>query len=379
MTARRPRAATAAAGGALCLLLAACGADERTVDITDVRERKDAGPAPPDVSTAERFRFSEDGRRQIARDAEAARAKPDWTWTTPAGWKETGGGQFREMGWEVAGAPDAAASFSLAQGGTLANVNRWRAQMGLPPVDEAAVGKLEKRPFLGEDAVFVDLSGTFSGGAMGGAARSVEDARMLGLILEIRGTSAFLKMTGPAAVVEAERERFLALARSVRPAPRMDPHAAPSPPEAPKEPPAGTAPFRWTAPEGWTQQPARMMRVATYRPAGAKEAEAVVSTAGGGLADNLNRWRSQMGLGPLSEEEIAALPRGKALGRTAVFLAMDGDYGGMDGAAGKKGWTFLGAVIERPGQSVFVKMVGPTAEVRPEEKRFREFVESLRE
>jgi hypothetical protein len=36
-------------------------------------------------------------------------------------------------------------------------------------------------------------------------------------------------------------------------------------------------------------------------------------------------------------------------------------------------------VIERPGQSVFVKMVGPTAEVRPEEKRFREFVESLRE
>jgi hypothetical protein len=384
MTTRRPRAAIVAASGVLCLLLAGCGAEERTVEITDVRERKDAGPAAPDASTLERFRFARDAQQLLERDTETAPPKAAWQFTTPAGWTETGGGEFREMGWTLASSRDAAASFSLAKGGVLANLNRWRGQMGLAPVDAAALAQLEKRPFLGEEALFVELAGTFSGGSMSGPAKPIENAKMLGLIVEIRGTSAFLKLTGPAAAVDAEKEAFLALAQSIRPAPRKDPHAAPPPADTapPKDRAAGTGPFRWTAPEGWTQQPDRAMRIATYRPAGAKEAEVVISQfpgAAGGLSENLKRWRSQMGLQPLSEAEIAALPRGKALGRTAVFLSMDGDYGGMDGTAGKKGWTFLGAVVEGPEQSVFVKMVGPTGEVRPEEARFREFVESLRE
>jgi hypothetical protein len=394
MTTRVPRAAIrrrgrvparAVGGAALLLLLAACGKDERTVDVTDVRERRETAPAATDASTAERFRFTRDGQEIFAREAEA-QAKPAWEWRTPAGWTETGGGQFREMGWTVAAAPDVQVTFSRAGGGTLANVNRWRGQMGLPETDAAAVAALEKRPFLGRQAVFVDLTGTFSGGPMtAGGGKPVEGARMLGLIVDAGGTSAFLKMTGSAAGVEAERERFLALAASVseaKPEAPTDPHAGLPPPPSPHDAAPAPAPFRWTEPEGWVRQGDRSMRIATFKPRDAKEAEVVVSRfagTAGGLFENLKRWRDQMGKPPLTEAEIAALPRAKALGRTAVFVSIDGDYGGMDAAEGKRGWTFLGAVIEGEQHSVFVKLVGPTAEVRPEERRFREFVESFRE
>ena len=111
------------------------------------------------------------------------------------------------------------------------------------------------------------------------------------------------------------------------------------------------------------------MRLATFRPAGAPTSEVVVSRfpgRTGGLAENLKRWRDQMGKPPLSEAEIAALPRAKAMGRTAVFVTIDGDFsGGMDPASNVKGARFLGAVLEGDDFSYFVRLVGPAEAVRP--------------
>lgn len=58
-----------------------------------------------------------------------------------------------------------------------------------------------------------------------------------------------------------------------------------------------------TVPEGWTLDPApRPMRLATYRAAGHDETEIAVSRFGGdvgGELANVNRWRGQVGLGPI--------------------------------------------------------------------------------
>jgi hypothetical protein len=224
--------------------------------------------------------------------------------------------------------------------------------------------------------------------------KKVEDARMLGLIAEAGGSSAFLKMVGPAADVETERERFLALAASVREAPaRADPHAGlgiPPPGGTPggpaagggAAPPAAPPPGRpkWTVPEAWTALDDRPMRLGTFRPAGSS-GEVVVSRfpgRTGGLFENVKRWREQMGKPPLSEEEIAALPRAPAMGRTAVYVTIDGDYRGMGGSTAKD-VRFLGAILEGEDFSYFVRFVGPAEEVRREEARFKAFVESFRE
>jgi hypothetical protein len=123
------------------------------------------------------------------------------------------------------------------------------------------------------------------------------------------------------------------------------------------------------------------MRAATFRPADAK-GEVVVSRLtgrAGGLFENVKRWREQMGQAPLTEAEVAALPRVPSMGRTAVLVAIDGEWsGGMDPSSTTKGARFLGAVLEGEDASWFVKYVGPADEVRREEARFKAFVESFR-
>lgn len=79
-------------------------------------------------------------------------------------------------------------------------------------------------------------------------------------------------------------------------------------PESPRAGDLGTS-FPWTVPDGWALDPApRQMRLATYTvpdPSGRVEV-AVTRFPGrvGGELANINRWRGQMGLGPLGEGEL---------------------------------------------------------------------------
>ncbi len=123
----------AGAGLAVACLttLGACerrGVEERTVDkgVENVPERQT--PAPP-ASAA----------------PGEGEAGSDWPWTVPAEWAEdTAPRQMRLATYMV---PDPAGDVEVAMsrfggrvGGELANINRWRGQMGLPPIGE---GELE--------------------------------------------------------------------------------------------------------------------------------------------------------------------------------------------------------------------------------------------
>ena len=80
-------------------------------------------------------------------------------------------------------------------------------------------------------------------------------------------------------------------------------------------------PIAWNVPAGWTQQPGSDMRVATLLPpAAAGKAELSIiqlsGDAGGDLA-NVNRWRGQLGLEPVSslagQADSVSTPAGKTL------------------------------------------------------------------
>jgi hypothetical protein len=255
-----------------------------------------------------------------------------------------------------------------AGGGPKANADRWRQQMGLPPFTAEEMAALPQVPVLGRPAALVDLAGPYVGM---GRTPAREGYRLLGIIAMDRDQGVFLKLTGPAAEVEAEKERFLELAQSLRRASANPPAESPHP---------TAAPLTWDAPAGWATGRARSMRVVTLHPRGREDAECyitVLSGRAGGTVANLNRWRDQLGQAALAEGDIAALPRITVLGQAVALLEVAGTYTDMGGGTSEN-HALLGVVVEAGDQTITVKMTGPAEVVQAERESFVRFCESLK-
>jgi hypothetical protein len=130
-------------------------------------------------------------------------------WTLPAGWKESSGGQMRfaTLLPPVEGKLDVSViRLPGPAGGELANVNRWRNQIGLAPVGEPDLAPMRKtlRSPAGDLAVY-DFS---SDGA--------KKTRTIAGLASIQGDTWFVKMTGDAEAVASARAAFLDLLGSLR-------------------------------------------------------------------------------------------------------------------------------------------------------------------
>lgn len=118
------------------------------------------------------------------------------------------------------------------------------------------------------------------------------------------------------------------------------------------------------------------MRIVTFRPSDTRGTECAVSVLvgeAGGVVPNLNRWRSQLGLPPLMEADIASLETLEILGVRATFMECTGPQQNLDAPPP----ALLGLICPLPTYTVFVKMMGPAPEVHGERDRFMAFVQSL--
>ena len=90
-------------------------------------------------------------------------------------------------------------------GGELGNVNRWRGQIGLPPIDDAAREKARQavRSRAGEVSLY-----DFSGAAD-------KKQRMLAALLVANGRTWFFKAIGDDAAVATAKPDFLKLLESL--------------------------------------------------------------------------------------------------------------------------------------------------------------------
>lgn len=130
-------------------------------------------------------------------------------WKLPARWtQEVGGGGMRyaTLKAPVQGKVDVSVTVLPGDaGGELANVNRWRGQIGLPPIDDAALAKAR--------SAVQTPAGAFS---LYDFASEGQGKRLVAGLGLVDGNSWFVKMTGEAAPVAAARPDFLEIVRSLR-------------------------------------------------------------------------------------------------------------------------------------------------------------------
>jgi len=96
-------------------------------------------------------------------------------------------------------------------GGTVeANLNRWREQVKLPAQDKHTLLKEAKSlKIAGQDAVYVDYTAP--------AGKDLDTRRILGAIVHLQGNQLFVKMTGPADLVERQKTNFEQFSTSLLP------------------------------------------------------------------------------------------------------------------------------------------------------------------
>lgn len=163
---------------------------------------------------------------------------------------------------------------------------------------------------------------------------------------------------------------------------------APEPPPAPSsEPatPAVSAPardigFTWTLPEGWTENAPSRMKLLSLSAGRPLEQVAELSVSAfpgdvGGQLANLNRWRRQVGLGPVSEQAMDGFVTPVTIaGIEGWQVDFTGPAGSApDGAAAR----VMVAVVMRDGRSWFFKLAGTDAAVEGEKERYSAFLDSV--
>lgn len=136
----------------------------------------------------------------------------------------------------------------------------------------------------------------------------------------------------------------------------------------------------WTVPAGWEEKPASGMRVASYavkRPDGRSADISVVAMGGGagGELENVNRWRNQIGLDPVTEADLAALrsiiPAGN---RQVVMYELDGKKAVLDD---KYAARTLAAILPAGEMTVFFKITGENALVAEQKPQFLAWIKSV--
>jgi hypothetical protein len=313
---------------------------------------------------------------------------PQLTWQTPDGWTEVPPGEMRVASFKVQGTGGKQADVSVIPlpgmaGSDEANVNRWRGQVGLAPVSPDELKRAAEDVEAGsQPAQLYDIAGQNPG--------SGDPERILGVIQHRDDVAWFFKMTGDAGLVEQQKPAFVAFLKSLKFA------AAPAQTELPpSHPPVGNmgmgaAPAtatpvssegkpNWQVPAGWQEVSGGQFLVAKFMLAGEGGANAAVNVSssageGGGLIGNINRWRGQLGLAPLSDDDAS---------KSVTVIDVEGgkaslvDMSGTDVRTGQP-TRLVGVIVSQPGQTWFYKLMGDTKVVESQKAAFAQFVQGVK-
>jgi hypothetical protein len=206
------------------LMVAGCGDRTAPLPLEPLREERARPVAAVGMSSAERFGYQTFVGSDAAAPADAAAssapapasvAPSDLDWTAPIGWIEGPPRSMREVTFfldESRSAECYVSVLSGTAGGDAANLNRWRGQMGLPPLDAAQLDALPRTRCLGSEAPLLIAEGAYRG-MRGGA--GTPDSLFVGTMVLWSGRTVFVRMVGPKALVEPHLAAFKAFCASI--------------------------------------------------------------------------------------------------------------------------------------------------------------------
>jgi hypothetical protein len=136
--------------------------------------------------------------------------------------------------------------------------------------------------------------------------------------------------------------------------------------------PKGASALEWKLPKGWTQSRSGGMRYASLKPptTGRIDVSVVVlpGDAGGELA-NVNRWRGQIGQGPI---DAAALEKSRKVMKTPAGALALYEFQSADSKS-----RLVAGLLTAGGNSWFLKMVGDAEAVGAAHGGFLNLLETL--
>jgi hypothetical protein len=355
---------------ALAAALAGCG---KSRDIQVYRVAKDE-PAQASLPAG----HPEMGAAQNT--GETAAPRVEWK-SLPAGWGEVTPGEMRVASFRVKGDSGKVGDVGIFPlpgpvGNELANVNRWRGQVGEAPVTEDKLAALAQPvQIANENAKVYEQAGTNP--------TSGDKTRILAAILRRGQTTWFFKMNGDDDLVAQQKPAFFEFLKGLSfPEGEAQAQLPPSHPAIDQSMAAASAGAassqdkpQWQVPSGWKEIPGGQFLVAKFEIAGAENATANVNVSmsageGGGLAGNVNRWRGQLGLTPWTDDDIA---KQVSTVNTPAGQARFVDMNGTDPRSGQK-VRLVGAIVPQAGRTWFYKLMGPETLVAREKDAFQQFV-----
>ncbi|HEY6070557.1 MAG TPA: hypothetical protein VIU85_04210, partial [Chthoniobacterales bacterium] len=197
-----------------------------------------------------------------------------------------------------------------------------------------------------------------------------KDGRIIAAMMTNGSSTLFFKMRGNAALTESQKSDFIKWVAAVcnsqggnKPAQAAN-AMAPQSTDKPQ--------IKWQLPAGWSEVPPSAMRYASFN-AGSNENKIDISIVmfpgdGGSDIENVNRWRGQIGLPPMSEAAVAS--------QITTIKGDDATFASID-IAGANART-LAAWVRRDARVWFFKATGPNAAIEKEKQNFVKFVESVR-
>ena len=290
-------------------------------------------------------------------------------WTLPGGWQQLAPDGIRLGNFAVPGKDGTKASVAITSfpgdvGTDLDNVNRWRQQLELAPVEQSQLSS-ESVAVGSSDAKLFDISGA--------------TARTIVAFLRRNGATWFFKMTGDIGAVTDAKPAFIEFLKSVRFAAGGDVVAtAAAVPTAAATAPAvaNSSSPKWSVPPNWVEKaPGAMLfksfSIADNAGAGAAVTVSFFPGAVGGPLANINRWRGQMGLSPVAEDHLAGVANTlEPAGGKATLVD-------CEGAGAKAGQRLVAVIVPHGENTWFYKLLGDKALVAKEKDGFVNFVKTV--
>ena len=145
-------------------------------------------------------------------DAESPRGGEPLSYTKPDGWQPAKGSALSKVSFGVADGERrvdiTVTDLAVAAGDRLANVNRWRGQIGLAEISANELADtMAKLPIDGETGSYVDLVTPEGAGPR---------KAILGVIVDHGNQSWFITLKGDAALAAQEKSRFEAFVQSLK-------------------------------------------------------------------------------------------------------------------------------------------------------------------